>query len=91
MPPEAIRVLFRSGVLLIAGEKATPDSHTAGSFHLVEREFGRFARAVRLNGAFDVQHSRATVDSGELKITLLKMAERRGSAQRIAVKGAARR
>ena len=24
------------------------------SFHLVERDFGRFARAVRLNGAFDV-------------------------------------
>ena len=24
-------------------------------FHLVEREFGRFARAVRLDGAFDVQ------------------------------------
>jgi HSP20 family protein len=90
VPPEAIRVLFRNGVLLIAGEKAPPDSHTERSFHLVEREFGRFARAVRLNGALDVQHGRATVDSGELKITLPKMPERRGSAQRITVGGEGR-
>jgi HSP20 family protein len=87
VPPAAIRILFRSGVLLIAGEKAPPESHTARSFHLVEREFGRFARAVRLNGAFDVQHGRATIEQGELKITLPKMSERRGSAQRIVVSG----
>jgi HSP20 family molecular chaperone IbpA len=47
---EAVRVLFKSGVLLIVGEKERPDLTKRGpaSFHLVERDFGRFARAVRI-------------------------------------------
>ena len=41
--------------LVIAGEKAPATlSAREPTFHLVEREFGRFARAVRLTGAFDV-------------------------------------
>ena len=48
---EAFRVVFRAGVLLIAGEKAPPIARAPRTFHLVEREFGRFARGVRLNGA----------------------------------------
>ena len=51
---EALRVLFREGVLLVAGEKAPPPATEEQTYHLVEREFGRFARAVRVNGAFDV-------------------------------------
>jgi HSP20 family protein len=86
VPSAAIRVLFRSGVLLVAGEKAPPDGAAERSFHLVEREFGRFARAVRLTGAFDVQNSRATVANGELRIVLPRMPDRRGQAQRIAVR-----
>jgi len=63
VPVEAIRVLFRSGVVLVAGEKAPAASSPAQTFHLVEREFGRFARAVRVNGAFDVEHARAMLDT----------------------------
>ena len=62
-----------------------PDSPAQRTFHLVEREFGRFARAVRLTGAFDVQNSRGSVANGELRIVLPKMPDRRGRAQRIAV------
>src|SRR5882672_8016773 len=36
IPPEALRVLFRGGVVLIAGEKAHPVVHSAQTFHLVE-------------------------------------------------------
>src|SRR5919201_519872 len=46
---DAVRVMFRSGVLLIAGEKAPPIAGGPQTFHLVEREFGRFARGVRLD------------------------------------------
>jgi HSP20 family protein len=80
-----VRVVFRAGVLLIAGEKAPPRPRGSQTFHLVEREFGRFARGVRLNGAFDVQHSRATIRDGELKILLPKLADRRGRSHRIAI------
>ena len=82
---EAIRVLFRGDTLIIAGEKA-PAAATAGpTYHLVEREFGRFARAVRLTGAFDVEHARASLDAGELTIVLPRLADRRGQAHAIPV------
>jgi HSP20 family protein len=83
--PEAIRILFRAGVLLIAGEKAAPRARAPQAFHLVEREFGRFARGVRVNGAFDVQRAQATIRNGELTVVLPKRADRRGSAHRIAI------
>ena len=85
VPAEALRVLFRSGVLLIAGEKAPVPVASHQTFHLIEREFGRFARAVRLNGAFDVLNARARLQEGELTIVLPKLAERRGQAHRIAI------
>jgi HSP20 family protein len=87
VPPEAMRVVFRGNVLLVAGEKAPVPA--AGTFHLVEREFGRFARAVRLSGAFDVGRAQATVANGELTVVLPKLGERRGRAHRIEVTGAA--
>jgi HSP20 family protein len=83
--PEAIRILFRGGVLLIAGEKAPPVPAEPRTFHLVEREFGRFARAVRLTGAFDVQNATATVRDGELRVVMPKIDDRRGRPQRIRV------
>lgn len=85
--PEAIRVLFREDVVLVAGEKAPTRPTVARTFHLVEREFGRFARAVRLSGAFDVQRGRAVLEDGELRVSLPKIADRRGRAIRIAVTG----
>ena len=81
----AVRVLFRSGVLLIAGEKAPTRPGPHQTFHLVEREFGRFARAVRLEGSFDVAKAGATLRAGELTIVLPKRDDRRGRAHRIPV------
>jgi HSP20 family protein len=85
VPREALRVLIREGVLLIAGEKAPPLSKGEQTFHLVEREFGRFARAVRLTGAFDIAKGHATLSDGELSIVLPKMADRRGRAHLIPI------
>jgi HSP20 family protein len=85
VPSEAIRVLFRDGVVVVAGEKAPVPVGENQTYHLVEREFGRFARAVRVGGAFDVGAARATLREGELTIHLPKVVERRGQAHRIAV------
>ena len=85
VPASAVRVLFRAGVLLIAGEKAPTRPGPDHTFHLVEREFGRFARAVRIDGAFDVPNARATLRDGELTVVLPKRDERRGGAHHIAV------
>jgi HSP20 family protein len=82
---EAIRILFRNGVILIAGEKAPAPTSPTQSFHLVEREFGRFARAVRVAGAFDVARATATLQDGELTVAVPKMSDRRGRPHRISI------
>ena len=82
---EAVRVLVRNGVVIIAGEKAPPPGNGAQAFHLVERDFGRFARAVRLTGSYDVAGATASLRNGELAIVLRKMADRRGRGHRIPI------
>jgi len=52
----------------------------------VEREFGRFARAVRVNGAFDVHAAEAAIRNGELTIVLPKRPDRRGLTHRIEIR-----
>ena len=85
VPADALRVLFRAGVLIVAGEKAQAPAGEQQQFHLVEREFGRFARAVRLNGAFDVQAAQASLRNGELTVVLPKLGDRRGRPHRIPI------
>lgn len=85
VPAGALRVLFRASVVIIAGEKAPLAAGAQQTFHLVEREFGRFARAVRLNGAFDMQAAKATLRDGELTVVLPKLDDRRNRPHRIPV------
>lgn len=85
VPAAALRILFRGGVLLIVGEKMARARAGEQTVHLLERELGRFARAVRLNGAFDVRNAQATLRDGELVVRLPKIEERRGSPHRIAI------
>ena len=80
VPPQAVRILFRGDTLVIAGEKAPGPAAAEPTFHLVEREFGRFARAVRLTGAFDVSRASASLIGGELTIVLPRLVERRGQS-----------
>jgi HSP20 family protein len=78
---DAIRILFKAGVLLIVGEKERPDLSARGpaSFHLVERDFGRFARAVNINAAVDGAQARARLANGELRVVLPRITDRRGA------------
>jgi HSP20 family protein len=77
---DALRVLIKAGVVLIVGEKERPTfaKNTPASFHLVERDFGRFARAVRIAGAVDASQARARLSQGELRVVLPRREERRG-------------
>jgi HSP20 family protein len=84
---DRVRVLLKNGVLVLVGEKPSP--YTAdrvdGTFHLVERGFGRFARAVHIDGAVDGGATRAVLDGGELRIIVPKIPERRGQEILVAV------
>ncbi len=78
--PAAVRVLAKGDSVLIAGEKAARRAGGESSFHLVERGYGRFARGVRLGRSCDTSKARATLVNGELRVSIPKMADRRGAA-----------
>jgi HSP20 family molecular chaperone IbpA len=81
----AVRVVAKGQTVLIAGEKAPRRGRGDSSFHLVERGYGRFARVIRLTGAYDTAKARAILVNGELRITLQKLVEQRGGSLRIPV------
>jgi HSP20 family protein len=77
---DGLRIMIKAGVVVIVGEKERPEPTLKGpaSFHLVERDFGRFARAIRVHAAFDASQAHARLRDGELRLTLPKIQERRG-------------
>lgn len=87
VPPDSLRVAVRRSTLLIVGAKLTVAAE-APRYHMAERSYGRFARAVRLNGAFDAARARAITQAGELRITLPRIEDRRGRVLRIPVERA---
>src|SRR5262245_18470 len=46
--PAAVRIIAKGDAVLVVGEKTARKPLPDSSFHLVERDFGRFARAIRL-------------------------------------------
>jgi HSP20 family protein len=89
VPRSHLTVVFSEGTLIVAGRKLpTSCAHHEAAFHLAERHFGRFARAVRLSGAFDGGNARASLAEGELRIVLPRIQERRGRDIRIEITGA---
>lgn len=82
---QSVRVVIKAGAVLIAGEKSSRRGRGDSSFHLVERGFGRFARLVRLAAACDAGRARAALTNGELRVTVPKLADRRGRAIHVPV------
>jgi HSP20 family protein len=85
VPAESLRIAVRRSTLLIVGAKLAGPSDPNVRFHLAERSYGRFARAVRLSGAFDAARARALVKGGLLRIVLPRLDDRRGSMLSIPV------
>ena|SRR5438477_6939824 len=83
--PDSVRLVVKGRSLLVAGEKPRRRARNEATFHLVERGYGRFARVVRLDRACDPARAQAAVRGGELRISLPKIAERRGTRIPIAM------
>jgi HSP20 family protein len=74
-----LRLVFKEGTLILAGEKLPPAGlHDGSAFQLVERTFGRFARVVRLDHAVDTSRARAILRAGVLRVSVPRIADRRG-------------
>jgi len=82
----SLSIVFAQGTLVVAGRK-TPGvcAHARAAFHLAERSFGRFVRAVTVNGAVDAGRATATLSGGELRVVLPRIDDRRGSEIKIHV------
>ena len=81
-----VHVAFARNAVLVAGSKGPKACHHAdATFHLAERAFGRFARVIRLTGALDAGRARAALSSGELRIVIPRIEERRGAEIRIPI------
>jgi HSP20 family protein len=86
VPASALTIGFSQGTLFVAGRKSPGTcAHAQAAFHLAERSFGRFVRAIRLTGAFDAGKATATLSAGELRVMLPRIEERRGGDIRIPV------
>jgi HSP20 family protein len=86
VPATALHVVFAQNTLLVAGLKVPAAcGHAEAAFHQAERSFGRFLRTVRLSGAWDAGRAEARLSCGELRVTLPRIAERRGREIRIPV------
>lgn len=82
-----IEILFSDSVLLITGQKLPAAcEHADAGFHMAERSFGRFARAIQVEGAFDAGRAAATLTAGELRVVLPRIEERRGARIRIPIR-----
>ena len=78
VPASSLRVVFTQGTVIIAGRKVPRVCERSVAFHLAERTFGRFARAIGLTGAFDAGRATASLSAGELRIVVPRIEERRG-------------
>jgi len=83
--PDSIRIAIRRNTLLVVGAKLATPLDPDTRFHLAERSYGRFARAVRLSGAFDATGAQAFASAGQLRVVLPRLDDRRGRVFRIAV------
>jgi HSP20 family protein len=82
-----IEIIFADGVLLITRQKLPNRcEHPDAGFHIAERAFGRFARAIRVEGAFDAGRAAASLTAGELRVVLPRIDERRGAHLRIPIR-----
>ena len=82
---DSLRVAVRRSTVLIAGTKLAGPSGSGARFHLAERAYGRFARAVRLAGAVDAGRATALMTAGQLRVILPRIDDRRGRTIRVPV------
>src|SRR6185295_6277485 len=84
IPASQLEIVFSHNVLRVTGEKAPAAAEKGNAaFHVAERAFGRFARAVGVEGAIDAGKASATLVNGELHVVLPRLSERRGAPIRI--------
>ena len=72
MDAEDINISVTGDVLTIKGEKKSEREEKEENYHLVERSYGSFSRALKLPAAVDLDKIEAKYDKGVLTVTCPK-------------------
>ena len=86
--PKDISVELHDGVLTIKGEKSAEKDEKNKDYHLFERTYGAFERAVALPAEVDADKVAANFDKGVLTVTLPKLPGAAEKVRKIEVKSA---
>jgi HSP20 family protein len=81
-----VAVTFAGGVLTIKGERRSEREEKKDDYHIAERSFGRFERALRLPDGIDEGAIEANFDKGVLKIVAPKRPEAMKAERKIEIK-----
>jgi len=73
--PEAIDISITGDILSIKGETREEKEQARGNYHLRERRYGAFQRAIRLPERVDADAAEAEFENGVLTLTLPKVEE----------------
>jgi HSP20 family protein len=84
--PASVTITISHGMLAIAGEKTEETEETEQDYHVSERRWGSFQRAIRMPENVDDAKIEATSAKGVLTITLPKSADARSADRKIPVK-----
>lgn len=83
-----VTVSLANGMLSIKGEKKQEKEEKGENYHVTERSFGSFERAIRLPDTIDEGKVEAKFDKGVLKVTAAKKPEAVKSERKIEIKKA---
>ena len=87
MDEKDIEVKVSNGVLTIKGQKHEEKEEKKEDFHLRERRFGSFERALRIPESVDTDKIEASFKKGVLTVMMPKTAEAQKPVKKIEVKG----
>ena len=82
-----VEVKIANGVLTVKGEKSEDKEEKTRGFHMRERRFGAFERALRIPDMVEMDKIEATFKKGVLTVKMPKTAEAQKPVKKIAVKG----
>ena len=82
-----VEVTLADNVLTIRGEKKSEheEKDEKKNYHLLERSYGSFRRAIAFDSEIDAKAVKATFDKGVLKVVLPKSAQQPAKSTRIEI------
>ncbi len=80
-----VEILIQDNILTLKGEKKFEEEKKGERFHMIERGYGAFTRALTLPAEVDEDKAQASFEKGLLVVTLPKVGKAKAKAKKIEV------